>query len=141
MIRVDAPLETVPLFVRGGAILALGPEQNYVGEKATDPLQFEIYPDASGEASTLLYEDDGLTDAYQRGSYRQTGLSYRHTAEGDRIDLSVPIGQFHPAPRVLLLTVRPVPTIREVMIDGKSQARAATVRITDDGRSHRIELH
>ena len=140
MVHVEAPLETVPLFVRGGAILPLGPEQNYVGEKPADPLQFEIYPDARGEASTLLYEDDGLTEAYRHGSFRQTSVSYRHTPAGDRIDLRVPAGEFHPAPRDLLLTVRPATTVRQVLIDGKSQGRAATVRIKDDGQSHRIEL-
>lgn len=140
MIRVDAPLETVPLFVRGGAILTLGPEQNYVGEKPAGPLQFEIYPDARGEASTLLYEDDGLTEAYRQGGFRQTSLSYRHTPAGDRIDLRAPAGEFHPAPRDLLLTVRPASTVRKVLIDGQSQGSAATVRITDDGQSHRIEL-
>ena len=140
MVHVEAPLETVPLFVRGGSILPLGPEQNYVGEKPADPLQFEIYPDARGEASTLLYEDDGLTEAYRHGSFRQTSVSYRHTPAGDRIDLRVPAGEFHPAPRDLLLTVRPATTVRQVLIDGKSQGRAATVRIKDDGQSHRIEL-
>ena len=141
MIRVEAPLETVPLFVRGGAILPLGPEMNYAGEKPGDPLRFEIYPDAGGEASTLLYEDDGLTEAYLQGSFRQTSLSYRHTAAGDRIDIGASKGTFHPAPRDLLFTVRPASsTVRKVSIDGKRQASAATVHIADDGRSHRIEL-
>jgi hypothetical protein len=67
-------------------------------------------------------------------------VSYRHTPAGDRIDLRVPAGEFHPAPRDLLLTVRPATTVRQVLIDGKSQGRAATVRIKDDGQSHRIEL-
>jgi alpha-glucosidase len=140
MVHVEAPLETVPLFVRGGAILPLGPEQNYVGEKPADPLQFEIYPDARGEASTLLYEDDGLTETYRHGNFRQTSVSYRHTPAGDRIDLRVRAGEFHPTPRDLLLTVRPATPVRQVLIDGKSQGRAATVRIQDDGQNHRIEL-
>jgi len=140
MIRVEAPLETVPLLVRGGAILPLGPEQNYVGEKPANPLRFEIYPDARGEASTSLYEDDGLTEAYQQGSFRQTSLSYRHTPAADWIDLRVPMGAFHPAARDLLFTVRPAATVRRVLIDGKLQGNAATVRIADDGQSHRIEL-
>ena len=53
MIHAEAPLETVPLYVRGGAIIPMGPEMNYVGEKATDPLTFEIYPDAQGNARTI----------------------------------------------------------------------------------------
>src|ERR1019366_311708 len=53
-IRVDAPLDTVPLFVRGGAIIPMGPEMNYVGEK-TSPLTFTVYPDAKGVAGMSLY--------------------------------------------------------------------------------------
>jgi len=37
-IRVAAPLETVPIFVRGGAIIPVGPEMNFVGEKPADPI-------------------------------------------------------------------------------------------------------
>ena len=50
MIRVEAPLETVPLFVRAGAIIPMGPEMNYVGEEPADPITFLIYPDEKGEA-------------------------------------------------------------------------------------------
>ncbi len=139
MIRVEAPLETVPLFVRGGAILPLGPEMNYVGEKPSDPLRFEIYPDARGEASTTLYEDDGLTDAYEQGVFRRTSLSFRHTPGGDQIDVGAPQGTFRPASRNLEFTVRNGSAVRGVTIDGKRQSSAA-VRIADDGRSHRIEL-
>src|SRR5260370_6577186 len=139
-IRVEAPLETVPLFVRRGAILPLGPAMNYVGEKPANPLQFEIYPDARGEASTSLYEDDGLTEAYQQGNFRQTSLSYRHTLAGDQIDLAAPKGNFHPAPRDLVFTVRPASAVRKVSVDGKRQGSAASVHIKDDDQSHRIEL-
>jgi alpha-glucosidase (family GH31 glycosyl hydrolase) len=59
MISVDAPLETVPMFVRAGAIIPLAPEMNYVGEKPWDLLTFNIYPDEKGLAATTLYEDDG----------------------------------------------------------------------------------
>ena len=140
MVRVEAPLETVPLFVRGGAILPLGPEMNYVGEKPANPVEFEIYPDAHGEASTSLYEDDGLTEAYRQGNFRQTGVSYRRTPAGDQIDLSAAKGGFHPAPRDLVFVVRPAATARKVSVDGKRRGSAATVRIKDDGQSHRIEL-
>jgi len=140
MVRVEAPLETVPLFVRGGAILPLGPEMNYVGEKPANPVEFEIYPDAHGEASTSLYEDDGLTEAYRQGNFRQTSLSYRRTPAGEQIELSAPKGSFQPVARDLVFAVRTVSAVRRVSVDGKRQGSGATVRIKDDGRSHRIEL-
>jgi hypothetical protein len=113
---------------------------NYVGEKPASPLHFDIYPDARGEASTSLYEDDGTTEAYRQGAFRQTSVSYRHTPAGDRIDLDAPKGSFHPVPRDLVFTVRPTSTTRKVLIDGRRRASSAAVRIADDGQSHRIEL-
>jgi len=119
MIRVEAPLETVPMYVRGGAILPMGPEMNYVGEKPASPLEFQVYPDARGEASTLLYEDDGLTEAYVQGTFRRTAATYRN----NRIELAAPTGSFRPAARDF------------VFHRGKSMAR-----VVDDGAPHRLEL-
>ena len=131
MIRVEAPLETVPLFVRGGAILPLGPEMNYVGEKPGDPLSFEIYPDARGEASASLYEDDGLTEAYRKGSFRRTSLSYRHTPAGDRIDLSAPKGELSSRPtRVGVYRARPLSTVRRVWSTANARAAQQQPRIS-----------
>src|SRR4030095_12237937 len=59
-VRVDAPLETVPMFVRGGGFMLQAPPMNYVGEKPFDPITFSIYPDDKGSASTSLYEDDEI---------------------------------------------------------------------------------
>jgi len=69
MIRAEAPLETVPMFVRGGAIIPTGPTMNYVGEKPFDPITFAIYPDERGSAATTLYEDDGLSLLTNRGRF------------------------------------------------------------------------
>src|SRR6266699_257671 len=78
MIRVDAPLETVPMFVRGGAVIPMGPEMRYVGDGPFDPITFAIYPDEKGFASATLYEDDGNSLAYQRRGFRRTKLEVRH---------------------------------------------------------------
>ncbi|HTS64885.1 MAG TPA: glycoside hydrolase family 31 protein [Candidatus Acidoferrales bacterium] len=120
MVRVEAPLETVPLFVRGGAILPTGPDMNYVGEKPSDPLRFEVYPDSQGEAFATLYEDDGLTESYRQGQFRRTTVTLRRGV----IELSAPQGSFDPGRRTMVFSIR----------------RAAEVRIPDDGRPHRIPV-
>jgi len=123
MIRVEAPLETVPLFVRAGAILPTGPEMSYVGEKPTDPVRFEIYPDAQGQASTTLYEDDGITEDYRQGKFRRTTVSFRR----NQIELGAPEGSFDPGRRDFVFSIH------------TSASRGAPeVRIPDDGRPHRI---
>ena len=66
-LSVQAPYERIPLYVRAGSILPLGPEMQWSDEKAADPLELRIYPGA--DADFRLYEDDGLTYAYERGEY------------------------------------------------------------------------
>lgn len=66
----QAALDTLPLFVRRGAIIPMGPEVQYSSEQPLDPLTLEIYPGADG--SFNLYEDDGETNAYQNGAYAET---------------------------------------------------------------------
>src|SRR4051812_30323901 len=55
--RIDAaaPLETMPLFVRPGSILPMGPLIQYTSEKPADPMELRIYPGADGQFT--LYED------------------------------------------------------------------------------------
>ena len=56
-IRYDAELETLPLFVRAGAVLPMGPELHYANERAWDPLQFEVYPASEGVTEIELTDD------------------------------------------------------------------------------------
>jgi len=90
MIRVDAQLETVPMFVRGGAVIPMGPEMRYVGERPFDPITFAIYPDEKGFASATLYEDDGNSLAYQRRGFRRTKLEVRRVAQAYEVKTSAP---------------------------------------------------
>ena len=58
-------LEKLPIFVKAGSILPMYPEMLSMGQKAPDPLTFDIYP--SGTSSFEVYEDDGETLAYRKG--------------------------------------------------------------------------
>jgi alpha-glucosidase (family GH31 glycosyl hydrolase) len=60
-------LETIPLYVRAGSIVPLGPIKQYVAEKSDEPLSVSIYPGA--DASFLLYEDDGTSFKYRQGEW------------------------------------------------------------------------
>lgn len=61
----DVPLDIVPLYVRAGAILPLGPLQQYATEKPDAPYEIRVYPGANGRFT--VYEDDNETYAYERG--------------------------------------------------------------------------
>lgn len=154
-IRAEAPLETVPLYVRGGTILPMGPEMNYVGEKTGGPLTFAVYADSKGNAQSTLYEDDGVSPAYAKGAFRRTAVSYQATAKGAEIDLDAPTGPFQTSPRTLAFSVHAVLKTARVKLDGKALAAiqsgqtgagwwkspdAITVQFADDGKAHKVSL-
>ena len=66
-VTLETSLDRVPMFVRAGSILPLGPEMQYVGEKAWDNLELRLYPGADG--SFTFYEDEGDNYNYERGVY------------------------------------------------------------------------
>ena len=66
-VTLETTLDRVPMFVRAGSILPLGPEMQYVGEKAWDNLEMRVYPGANG--SFTLYEDEGDNYNYEKGDY------------------------------------------------------------------------
>ena len=66
-ITLETTFDRVPMFVRAGSILPLGPEMQYVGEKSWDDLEIRVYPGADG--SFTLYEDEGDNYNYEKGYY------------------------------------------------------------------------
>lgn len=71
---VEAPLDRIPVFVRAGAILPMGPVVQHTGEKVAVPLELHIFPGKS--SSFILYDDDGETYAYERGAYSERVLHW-----------------------------------------------------------------
>ncbi len=66
-IKAPAPIDYIPLYVRAGSIIPMGPFVQYAMEKPADPIELRIYPGA--DASFTIYEDDGLTYQYEKGKY------------------------------------------------------------------------
>ena len=66
-VTLETTLDRVPMFVRAGSILPLGPEMQYVGEKAWDNLEIRVYPGSDGVFT--LYEDEGDNYNYEKGYY------------------------------------------------------------------------
>ena len=85
-VTITTTFDRVPMFVRAGSILPLGPEMQYVGEKNWYNLELRIYPGADG--SFTLYEDEGDNYNYEKGTYSVIQFSWNektHTLTiGDR---------------------------------------------------------
>jgi len=73
-LEADAPYERMPLYVRGGSILPIGPAMEWSDEKPADDLLLVVY--AGADADFTLYEDDGLTYAYEKGAFSTIGLHW-----------------------------------------------------------------
>lgn len=65
---VEADLQTIPFFVREGAIIPKYPPMNYVGEKPIENMKLEVYY-KHGEETSELFEDKGNGFDYKKGVY------------------------------------------------------------------------
>jgi alpha-D-xyloside xylohydrolase len=77
-LTVDAPYERIPLFVREGAIIPVGPEIQYTDEKPAATIVLYVYRGQDGNFN--LYEDEGVNYNYEEGAYSNIPFSYN---EGD----------------------------------------------------------
>lgn len=71
----ETHLDTVPLYVRAGGIIPLGPDVQYDGEKPWDALEIRVYPGADGHF--VLYEDAGDGYAYERGERSEIAFTLK----------------------------------------------------------------
>lgn len=81
-IETPAPVATLPLFVRPGSIIPMGPFLQYSNEKPADPIELRIYRGADGHFT--LYEDEGDNYHYEKGQYATIPISWHqstHTLE------------------------------------------------------------
>lgn len=72
-IEADAPIDTLPLFVRAGSIVPVGSEIGST-EQAQTIASVRIYPGA--DASFTLFQDDGTTYGYEKGAGSVTKLTW-----------------------------------------------------------------
>ena len=73
-VDATAPYDRIPVYVRAGSILPIGPELQYTDEKPSDPITFVVYTGADGRFS--LYEDDGTSYGYERGQFTRIPLHW-----------------------------------------------------------------
>jgi alpha-D-xyloside xylohydrolase len=77
-VNASAPVKTLPLFVRGGSILPMGPFLEYSNEKPADPIELRIYRGADGHFT--LYQDEGDSYGYEKGQYETIPISWHDSS-------------------------------------------------------------
>jgi alpha-glucosidase/alpha-D-xyloside xylohydrolase len=112
-------LETMPLYVRAGAIIPMGPVKRYTLEKVDGPLSLTIYPGANGEFT--LYEDDGTTFNFEKGEWSRLRLAWNDARRS--LSMSVVKGSrpMTPLPRKIEVRLAGEKAARTVEFTGKEQ--------------------
>ena len=76
---VDAPYDRMPLYVRAGSIVPVGPDMQWSDEKPAEVIDLYVYQGADGRFT--LYEDENVNYNYEKGAYSMIGFTY---SEADR---------------------------------------------------------
>lgn len=117
-IKVDPPLDTLPVYIRAGAIIPQQPVVQYVEEPPQGPLEVRVYsgPNCRGE----LYQDDGNTLAFQHGELLRVHFGCEASPDHLDVKISAAEGPYVPWFKQMQLVIYGASrTVREVIIDGR----------------------
>jgi hypothetical protein len=126
-----APLDKLPMFIKAGAIIPMGPEMLYDGQKPMDPITLDLYP--SGKSAFSLYEDDGSTQKYRSGAFSRTLIEMDSpvTPDASGGQVSVTVGAAKgtyagmPAERAYTIDMHVTAKPAKVTVAGKTLAEFA----------------
>jgi alpha-D-xyloside xylohydrolase len=78
-VSAAAPFDAMPVFVRVGSIVPIGPALQYADEKPADPIRLYVYTGA--DAAFTLYEDDGQSNDYESGAYTRIPITWTEASK------------------------------------------------------------
>lgn len=121
-ITVDAPLNTIPVFVKKGSIIPQMPVMQYIDEKKVYPVTFDIFPgNLNKETSFTFYEDDGESRDYERDVFCKTKI----TSKASNEEIKITVGEreykgYSPAgPRNFILKIHASNKPKDVFAGGE----------------------
>ncbi len=110
-------LETMPLYVRAGAIIPFDPVRQYMEQEVSAPTTIRVYTGANG--GFRWYEDDGRSQEYLDGKFAWTQLKWDDAARRLTIERDQSAGTLAAQARKLLVELLPQGTKQQVEYDGK----------------------
>jgi alpha-glucosidase len=129
-VPVLASLGDLPLFVRAGGILPLGPVRQHVGDSVPEFVEVHVWP--GGTNDYTLYEDDGRTTNYLAGQWALTPFS----ASGSGTQLQAVVharsGAYSPPARDLFLVAHAFSNVVQVLATGAALERRANREELED---------
>ena len=113
----ETTIDLIPLYIKAGSILPIGPEVQYAEEKAWDNLELRVYPGANG--SFTLYEDEFDNYNYEKGAYTEIPMTWNDKAR--KLTIGKRIGSYEGMLKERTFTVvTPDGKKKSVKYNGKS---------------------
>jgi alpha-glucosidase (family GH31 glycosyl hydrolase) len=123
-IEVNAPLDTLPLYVKVGGVVTLQPPMQHSDAVANFPLEISIIlPSAGGAAasSSVIYDDDGTSLNYRTGQYLELPIQFEQHGKTVTLTLGRTTGNASPRWSTYLLHLKGAETApKSVWINGRS---------------------
>ena len=89
-IEASAPLDRIPVFVRAGSIVPMGPDREHADDAPDGPLEVHVYP--GRDTTFTLYEDAGDGYGYEAGEFATMELAWDEAAR--RLTIGQRVGQY-----------------------------------------------
>jgi len=89
-LKFDAPKDIIPLLVRAGSIIPMGPFIQYSTEKPADPIELRVYTGADG--SFVLYEDENDNYNYEKGIH--STIEFKWNDKNRQLTINQRVGEF-----------------------------------------------
>lgn len=140
-VREERNLDTLPVFVRAGAIVPQQPLVQSTDEKPQGPLTVRVYPPTGSNKECMgsVYLDDGVSFAYKKGDYLRETFSCEVSGQGVVVKVAKPEGSFAPWWKLLNIEVygatKPVSDAKASGLDGGNPAAVSTAY---DSEHHRV---
>jgi alpha-glucosidase/alpha-D-xyloside xylohydrolase len=115
-------LDTLPLYVRAGAVLPLGPIKQYTSEVVDGQLTLTVFPGADGDCSH--YEDDGESFDFRNGQFMRIAIRWDDSARKLALGLASGSRMLQAAPIALEIKLAGSDQARSVMFKGEPISEA-----------------
>lgn len=144
-IKLEAPLERMPILVREGAVIISQPNPEL--RLPWPELLIDLYP-CSKPSRFQLYEDDGESDGYLRGEFAQRELALAKIENGCRLSIAAKLGKFPVPARKARLRFHLQTSEPKIFFDGaerkdliwRKEKNLAEVEILLDDQAHSVDL-